>query len=127
MSMYINAVHRDLHLLTHAVPTRRASDLCIVPVPPPAPGFYLRARPLFGIETTSSSLSTLVPHEGERSSESLDCIFWHSILSTSSAGMRISTPNRKERNSPRSIILRIRPSLHSQRADRKSTRLNSSH
>src|SRR3546814_2120348 len=71
---------------------------CIVPVPPPSPGLCLRARPIFGIETASSSLSILVPHEGERSSESLDCVFWHSILSTSSTGMRISTPNRKERN-----------------------------
>src|SRR3546814_1637705 len=57
---------------------------CIVPVPPPSPGLCLRARPIFGIETASSSLSILVPHEGERSSESLDCVFWHSILSTRS-------------------------------------------
>jgi hypothetical protein len=50
--------------------------------------------------------------DGIAASEALDGIFWHSNLATSSAGIRMSVPSRKQPSSPLAMALRITPSLH---------------
>lgn len=101
-------------------PTNRAG--CASIALPPGARLRLRGGAVGSLKGVSPPLSSVVaPDDGKASPKSLDGIFWHSKRLTSSTGMRIREPSRKQPSSPFAMALRITPSEQAHSAARDAT------